>query len=95
MPSGTPELSEMPADKLQALVSREMAKAVGDLDYVESCRAWFSTLPPRERTTANAALAALRRGDERSAMAFACALPAAPGAPTQWAGRPLLNSDSR
>ena len=84
MPYGMPELSEIPADKLQALVSSEIATAAGDLDYAESCRAWLATLSPRERTTANAALAALRRGDERSAMAFARALPPAPSTPTQY-----------
>ena len=82
MQRGMPELSEIPADKLQALVSSEMANAVGDLGYVESCRAWLATLSPRERTTANAVLAALRRGDERGAMAFARTLPPAPRAPT-------------
>ena len=77
------DLSHRPSDKLQAVLSHYRRDLDDDLgaDYRQAVVAGFVALSPLERVSANAALAAIARGDEPGAEEFARVLPPAPKCP--------------
>ena len=78
--TGPQQLSDHPADKLQAALNYGWPDPDRDFppDYLEACARWFDALSPRARHAAVAAIAAYGRGDEIAAAELAGILPPAP-----------------
>ena len=81
--TGRIELSDHPADKLQAALNHGWPDPDRDFppDYLDACTRWFDALSPRARHAAIAAIAAYGRGDEVAAAELAGVLPPAPVPP--------------
>lgn len=74
------ELSNSPADKLQAALNHAAPDPDDDLgtEYRDACAAWYSRLSEGERWRLATVLAAYERGAEGDAEQLAAVLPPAP-----------------
>lgn len=77
------DLSNAPADKLQASLSHAAADPDDDLGgaYRAACRAWYGRLTEGERWIAAKVLSAYEKGSEANAEEIAAQLPPAPRFP--------------